>query len=419
MSTKRNTFFVMMLYKELNSRFGTRFISDNNINLYNILYDGNNEIDISFLDRLVHYYSLKNKNDDNYICLCAYASSYPNLPEWFIDKWKDFLYWCDICTKQKLSEEFIENHYSYIYWTEVCLHQELSDSFIEKYKDKINWSFVSCQPLSEKFINIHLANLDLDFICKHQKLSESFMDNYRNLLNWKIICNYQYLSEEFIESHLGYIDWDRICLKQKLSEEFIKKYNGLLNWDIIAEHQKLSEEFIENNFDEFTWKICVYQKLSEKFIKKNINRLDLNLVSKYQKLPNDFFQNYKDKIQFYNDCWNYKPVSEKKQCIIDTGKYEFYDDYFIAYKAIRPDRYSLFNFQYKYEKGGIYESSCDTSNCKNSFGLSVGTKNSAGLYGFMTSIRYNIVRCKVRYEDVGRIVHNGDKVRCFKIEILD
>ena len=127
---------------------------------------------------------------------------------------------------------------------------------------------------------------------------------------------------------------------------------------------------------------------------------------------------FKDKINLYFLCdnWIYKTTEEKKQAVIDTCLYECHEDYFIAYKAIRPDRYSLYNFQYKYEKGGIYESWCDCSHNKDSFGLSVGTKEYAKNYGGNHCI---IVRCKVRYEDVGRIVHDGDKVRCFKIEILD
>lgn len=35
----------------------------------------------------------------------------------------------------------------------------------------------------------------------------------------------------------------------------------------------------------------------------------------------------------------------KKQQIIDCGLYECYEDYFIAYKAIRNDRYSHYNLE--------------------------------------------------------------------------
>lgn len=166
----------------------------------------------------------------------------------------------------------------------------------------------------------------------------------------------------------------------------------------VAIYQKLPEEFIEENKYSLTLKnVCQYQKLSKKFIKKYSDMLDLSLIK---------------------DNWIYKSAKEKKCLMIETNKYDCYDDYFIAYKAIRPDRYSLYNFQYKYEKGGVYESWCDCSSNESSFGLSVGTETFAKDYG-NSALKHIIVRCKVKYEDIGRIVHNGEKVRCLKIEILD
>ena len=67
-----------------------------------------------------------------------------------------------------------------------------------------------------------------------------------------------------------------------------------------------------------------------------------------------------------------------------------------------------------YEKGGTYESWCDCSDDENSFGLSVWDKPNAREY-----CDELVVRVKVNYEDVGRVVHNGGKIRCFKIEVLD
>ena len=107
----------------------------------------------------------------------------------------------------------------------------------------------------------------------------------------------------------------------------------------------------------------------------------------------------------------------KKQKLIKTKLYECHDDYFIAYKAIRPDRYSLFNFQYQYLPGETYESTCDCSESENSFGLNVGTYSHAKQY--LIDKRGIIVKCKVYYKDIGRIVHNGEKIRCFKITILE
>ncbi len=189
----------------------------------------------------------------------------------------------------------------------------------------------------------------------------------------------------------------------------------------ISKHQNISEKFIETNFSLIDWDfISMYQKLSEDFMNANFGKLNHLCISIYQKLSKTFIEKHKYNLRLksINDNWIYKPTEEKKQAVIDTGKYECHDDYFIAYKAIRPDRYSLYNFQYKYEKGGVYESWCDCSSDENSFGLNVGTKLHAEYYGSPFH-NYIIVRCKIKYEDIGRIVHGGDKIRCFKIEILD
>ena len=114
------------------------------------------------------------------------------------------------------------------------------------------------------------------------------------------------------------------------------------------------------------------------------------------------------------DSWHYKSVEEKKKAVMDTGLYECHEDYFIAYKGIRSDRYSDYNFQYQYLKGETYETWCDCSDEECSFGFSAWTKERAGEY-----CDELVVRVKVRYEDVGRVVHDGGKIRCFKLEILD
>ena len=99
---------------------------------------------------------------------------------------------------------------------------------------------------------------------------------------------------------------------------------------------------------------------------------------------------------------------------MDTGLYECHEDYFIAYQGIRSDRYSDYNFQYQYLKGETYETWCDCSDEEDSYGFSAWTKARARDY-----CKELVVRVKVRYEDVGRVVHNGGKIRCFKMEILN
>ena len=166
----------------------------------------------------------------------------------------------------------------------------------------------------------------------------------------------------------------------------------------------------------YWYNISTYQKLSESFIRDFQDKVDWYFISKHQKLSNEFIDEFKDRLNLnrIKDSWHYKTTEEKKQAVIDTGLYECHDTYFLAYKGIRSDRYSNFNFQYKYEKGGTYESWCDCSDDENSFGLSVWDEPNAREY-----CNKLVVRVKVNYEDVGRVVHNGGKIRCFKIEELD
>ena len=165
--------------------------------------------------------------------------------------------------------------------------------------------------------------------------------------------------------------WQYISSNQHLSEDFIREFKNKVYWSLISRSQHLSEDFI----DEFK------------------DRLDMDLIA---------------------DSWHYKSVEEKKKAVIDTGLYECHEDYFIAYKGIRVDRYSNFNFQYQYLKGKTYETWCDCSAEECSFGFSAWTENEARKY-----CDELVVRVKIRYEDVGRVVHDGGNIRCFKMEVLD
>ena len=211
--------------------------------------------------------------------------------------------------------------------------------------------------------------------------------------------------------------WDCISRHQKLSESFIREFQDMVDWENISEYQKLSDSFIREFQDKVCWHyISNCQNLSEELIREFEHKLEWYWISKCQKLSNEFIEEFKNRLDLnkIEDSWHYKTTEEKKQAVIATGLYECHDTYFLAYKGIRSDRYSNFNFQYKYEKGGTYESWCDCSNNTCSFGLSVWDEPNAREY-----CDELVVRVKVNYEDVGRVVHDGGKIRCFKIEVLD
>ena len=277
-------------------------------------------------------------------------------------------------------------------WDYISINKKLSENFIREFQNKINWGYIS----------------------EYQKLSEGFIREFQNKVNWYCISVYQKLSENFIREFQDKVYWSRISEFQKLSENFIREFQDKVNWYCISESQKLSENFIrefENNVD---WGcISINQKLSEDFISEFKNKIYWLYISKYQKLSDNFIENFK--ITIDKDNWFYKSIEFKKKQIIDCGLYEWHEDYFIAYKAIRNDRYSHFNFQYQYLPNETYESHCDCTNNVDSFGLSVWTEKGAKNYD-STGL---IVKVKVRYEDVGRLVHGSNKIRCFKIEIID
>ena len=173
-----------------------------------------------------------------------------------------------------------------------------------------------------------------------------------------------------------------------LPEDFIREFQDRVDWRYISEYQKLSEDFIREFKDRVYWRyISKYQVCSKKFLKEFGYELNNN---------------------------SDKPVSYWKKKVEKTGLYECHKDYFIAYKGIRSDRYSCYNFQYQYMPGETYECFSDYSDDENSFGLSAWTKEKA-----TDCCDELVVRVKISYEDVTAVVHNGGKIRCKKLTVLD
>ena len=280
---------------------------------------------------------------------------------------------------------------------------------------KINWDYIPEEIITEN--KSILETFDWYYISIYQKLSESFIAKHKDWINWDCISAYQKLSESFIAKYKDLVNWKYISERQKLSENFIAEYKDLVNWKYISAHQKLSEKFIAEHKDHVDWNcISIYQKLSESFIAKHKYLVEWFYISAYQKLSKSFITEYKNYLNMYliNDNWLNKSTKFKKRAVVNTGEYECHEDYFIAYKGIRSDRYSKFNFQYQYMPGETYECFSDGSDDDCSFGLSVWTKEEAANY-----CNELVVKCKIDYEDVTRVVLDDHKIRCSKITILD
>ena len=278
-----------------------------------------------------------------------------------------------------------------------------------KYED---WETLSeHRGLTEDFIREFQFLVDWDTISKYQRLSEEFIREFKNRVDWCSISQFQPLSEDFIREFTDRVDWEGISANQHLSEDFIREFEDKVDWACISTYQHLSEDFIRNFLNCVDWRlVSCYQHLSEDFIREFKDWVDWRYIYKYQRLSKEFIE----EMGLLADSWHYKSTEEKKKAVMDTGLYECHNDYFIAYKGIRSDRYSAYNFQYQYLKGHTYETWCDCSADNDSYGFSAWTEEEAREY-----CNELIVRVKVRYEDVGRVVHDGGKIRCFKMEILD
>jgi hypothetical protein len=110
----------------------------------------------------------------------------------------------------------------------------------------------------------------------------------------------------------------------------------------------------------------------------------------------------------------YWTTEKKLELLKQYPQYKIEDGYVYAFKGIRSDRHSYYNFQFKYEVGKIYECHADHNlNEENSFGLSCWTYEEAKEYCDQLVIH---VRFKV--EDLAAIVHGGGKIRVSKFEVL-
>lgn len=274
------------------------------------------------------------------------------------------------------------------------ISEEVLDRTLYYYKDYLNWKDISAEVyLSEKLIECYKDYVDWERISYMQKLSEEFISRYKDKVHWNYICIYQKLSESFIREHDRYIknSWDYVSYYQTLSERFMHEYKDKLVWNIAYQQQKMSFRFMLDHIEYFDKVFKNINIDSHKWLKK------ISLYMRYRSLK-----------------WRHKSTAARKRAVKRLGLYECHKDYFIAYKGIRKNRYSKYNFQHQYLKGSIHESDADYTNIINSYGLNVWTKNDAFLY-----CRELVVPCKVYYKDVAMITMPERKIRCTKLEILE
>lgn len=256
-------------------------------------------------------------------------------------------------------------------------------------------------------------------ILKELKLYASSIDltrRFQDKVDWEAISINQKLSEDFIKEFKDKVDWYWISMNQKLSEDFIREFQNRVNWDCISIYQKLSEDFIREFQGKVNWNyVSTYQILSESFIREFQNKVNWNYIAKYQILSESFIKEFNLEIDKTTN-WNYVSNDVKLKAIKDSGLYEIVDDdYVIAYKGIRSDNYSKFNFQYQYLVGNTYESHCNANIDKEiSFGLSAWTLEEAKRY-----CDEKIIKVKIHINDIKALVNNSNKIRCSKFKVIE
>lgn len=357
---------------------------------------------LSLLRDNFHYSELFIENHQyelNWNVLCNFV---PMSPE-FMEKMDPHIIYVVIGETQQLSQEFIEKHKDKLLLDDVCMNNILSEDFIRQHIDDEKHTF----PIEQVLIYQDLSEDFLNEILHNPKILECRANHYMRLEDlYDIISGNQPLSEKMIDTYKDKLVWRKVSVAQQLSEDFIEDHLNYVNFDYLAIGQHLSEDFIERHYESFQnkYQLIKYQELSEEFLKRHFLDKSMWTIAKYNKIEN---------IKIPNN-WLYLSTEEKKKIIEASHLFECHDTYFIAYKAVRTDGYSLFNFRYRYEEGKTYTSKCDCTDASCSFGLGAGTKEYAEIYGGPTA---KIMKCKIQYEDVGRLLDDG-KIRCFKLEIL-
>lgn len=278
-----------------------------------------------------------------------------------------------------------------IYIPDKKLSNMLFDDNISK--DSIFLHLLNSMPLSPKIIEILIIkDFNLIDIILNQKIPENLFIKYDKVFRCYIreLLISQTLSEEYIEDNLALIKSHILILElvryQKLSESFIKKHETYFSSTIIMgmliSYQLLSKEYITYLINKYNPKVC-----------DDFDFIDINIETDL------------------DPYWQYKSADERLEIIKKSGLYEIEGDYVLAYKSIRKNGYSKFNFQYKYEVGLYYTSKADYNTLNNaSYGFSSWTLKHV-LTKYYNWHENKIIKIKIHKSEIAALVHNDTKIR--------
>lgn len=176
------------------------------------------------------------------------------ITEEFVDEFHEHLQWENVILNEYIDFDVLEKYVHYLthdHWKYYVskLHC-LPDSFINKYSDKLYWRAISLyKRFNEDMMDRHFDKLDIDIISMKQKFSEEFLFKYGDRLNWKnLIANRQMfvnftLFENWI--YIKYVDQIRSALfyavkckiykEYDLHEEYFSLFMSLSDYSLYAE----------------------------------------------------------------------------------------------------------------------------------------------------------------------------------------
>lgn len=224
----------------------------------------------------------------------------------FIRKYKDYLDWDIISSRQKLTQSTIEEFTDYVNWEQIFHNQTLSTNFIRKYINKLNdnsWKAICAfQELDEQFLRDFKDKVDWGIICINQKhIKEEFFEEEEIKGCYKMSqITQRELSLPWLERHANEFDeqsWNNICCFDDLSEKFMDKHSDKLNWMTTSGNQKFSIKFAEKYKDKIVWEdIGYYVFLSPKFIEHFKDRLNWPMLSMRQLWTDETIHQFLDYI---------------------------------------------------------------------------------------------------------------------------
>ena len=169
--------------------------------------------------------------------ICAYQK----LPESFIREYEDYVDWLAVFKYQNVSVDFAREFKDRANWVTISYPaspNHLNEQFVDKYKDFLYWTQIcDCVELSEQFMREHERYLDWNRVSVQQKMSEQFIEDYKNKLDWGGMASWYRRNKtvEWIDRWKDYLNWHVLTIDYHWNMETLKKFRDRINFKTLME----------------------------------------------------------------------------------------------------------------------------------------------------------------------------------------